>query len=127
MEKILILQYLEWYFIERTLKILKAWKGLIFSYFNYFSVLILIKTFFSPWRGISEGYGRGLDIQRYTEAFALNTMSRIIGVIYRTFFLIIAVFAETIIIVGGIVIFILWLLFPVLAVLAIYYGISIIL
>ena len=126
MRRVLVLQYLEWYFVDRTLRILKLWKSSILSYFNYFSISILIKTFFSPWKGISEGYGKGIDFKRYIEAFTLNTMSRIIGMITRIIFLTIAFFVEILIIIGGFFALIFWLVAPLLIFLSIYYGFSII-
>lgn len=126
MREIIFIQYLEWYFLDRTLKILRGWKNTIVSYFNYFSISILIKTLFSPWKGISSGYGRGLDLNRWIEAFVLNSMSRIIGVITRVIFLIVAVIAEFFIIVGGFLVLIIWLAAPLLFFISIYYGFSII-
>lgn len=126
MNEIIFIQYLEWYFLDGTLRVLRGWKNAIVSYFNYFSISILIKTLFSPWKGISSGYGKGLDINRYIEAFVLNSMSRIIGMITRIIFLIIAVIVEFFVILGGLLVLIIWLAAPLLVFISIYYGFSII-
>lgn len=86
----------------------------------------MIKTLFSPWKKISYGYGRGFDIKRYFEAITFNLMSRIVGGIIRTFFIIFATFIEIIVIISGLLIIILWLIAPFIFFYGIYFAINLI-
>ncbi len=116
----LFIKYLQWYFVDGTLNILKKWKVSIVSCFRYFAIFVLIKTFFSPWKRITQSYGRGFDIKNYTEAFVMNTMSRIIGAIIRLVFIIIGIVIEIVILIVGFLILIFWIIAPTLFLLGIF-------
>lgn len=118
----IFIKYVEWYYIDKSLEILKKWKNRIVLYFDYFSISVLIKTFFSPWKRVTEDYGRGFDIKKIVETLLFNIMSRIIGAIIRLFFLIIGLIFEIIIIISGFLFFILWIIFPILFLIGIYYS-----
>ncbi|MDD2913326.1 MAG: hypothetical protein PHH17_01375 [Candidatus Pacebacteria bacterium] len=119
----IFIKYLEWHYVDKVLEILRLYKIYLVSYFKYFSISILIKTFFSPWKRISQGYGRGIDFQRFAEAFVFNTMSRVAGAVIRTFFLIIGIFFELLIFTIGFLILIFWLASPLLFLIGIYWSI----
>jgi len=121
-KKNILSQYLEWQFFNAPGDILKAWKNFLIFNLNYFSLPTLLKTFFSPWRRYQASYGRGLNLQRWAETFTLNMMSRIIGAFLRTFFIIIGAIAEILVFIGGLIVFLCWLLLPLILVLIFLYG-----
>ena len=118
----IIIQWLFWQFFDVPRNILKAWKNFLLFNLNYFSVLLLLKTFFSPWRQYQWSYGRGFDIARYFEAFVSNLISRILGALMRSILIIVGLLTEIFIIFAGIIIFLGWLILPILLVLGIYHG-----
>ena len=126
MEKIILLQYLDWYFIDSSRTILKGWKNYLLFNLNFFSIPILFKTFFSYWRKYSYSYGKFFDPARYFEAFTFNLMSRVIGAILRLFFIIVGLAAEISIFLIGFAVFIIWLVLPLLLVSGFLLGISLI-
>lgn len=91
-------QWISWQFFDVPKNILKAWKNYLKFYWNYFSILLLIKTFFSPWHRYKWSYGKGFDIGKYFEAFVSNLISRILGAILRFFLIIIGLLFEIFII-----------------------------
>ena len=117
---------ISWQFFDVPKNILKAWKNYLKFYWNYFSILLLIKTFFSPWHRYKWSYGKGFDIGKYFEAFVSNLISRILGAILRFFLIIIGLLFEIFIIFAGISIFLGWLVLPILLILGLYYGVRII-
>ena len=119
-------QWISWQFFDVSKNILKAWKNYLKFYWNYFSILLLIKTFFSPWHRYKWSYGKGFDIGKYFEAFVSNLISRILGAILRFFLIIIGLLFEIFIIFAGISIFLGWLVLPILLILGLYYGVRII-
>ena len=119
-------QWISWQFFDVPKNILKAWKNYLKFYWNYFSILLLIKTFFSPWHRYKWSYGKGFDIGKYFEAFVSNLISRILGAILRFFLIIIGLLFEIFIIFAGISIFLGWLVLPILLILGLYYGVRII-
>lgn len=128
MEKIILLQYLTWQFIDSPKAILGGWKNILSFNLNYFSIPVLLKTFFSHWRKYYYPYGKKWDPWRYFEAFVFNVlMSRLIGAILRTFFIIIGVLVEIFIILAGLVVVLAWLALPFLLVFGFIYGFKLIL
>ncbi len=115
-------QWIFWQFFEVPKNILKAWRNFLKFNLNYFSIPLLLKTFFSPWRRYKVSYGKGFDIGRYFEALFSNLIFRFLGAIMRSFLIIIGLLAEIFIIIGGIIIFFGWLVLPALLILGLIFG-----
>ena len=118
--------YLVWQFCDVPKAILKAWKNFLSFNLNYFSVSMLLRTFFSHWRKYRYSYGKGFSIKRYFEAFTFNAMSRIIGAMLRTVFIFFGLFLEIFIVLFGAIIFLGWLLLPFLLIFILIFGIELI-
>ena len=118
----IFLQVLIWQFFDAPKAILKAWQNFLLFNLNYFSVPTLLKTFFSHWRRYRYPYGKAFEIWRNIETFIFNIMSRIIGAILRTIFIITGLLLEILIILIGIIIFLGWLVLPFLLVLGLTFG-----
>lgn len=118
-------QYLDWYLRDQPRIILKVWKNLLCFNLEYFSIPLLIKTFFSPWRKYAWLYGRGFNFGRYLEAFVSNLIFRALGAVLRFFLILIGIFLEILIILGGIVVLIGWFLLPIILIAALIFGFKI--
>lgn len=123
MSENIIFQWLQWQFFEVPAKLLKAWRNFLVFNFDYFSVSTLLKTFFSPWRKYQYSYGRGFDIKRYFEALTFNLISRFFGAVFRTFFIILGTILEVFIFSIGLVIFLGWLLLPLILIIGLWWGV----
>jgi len=64
---------------------------------------------------------------RWAEAFVSNIFSRIIGMVIRTIFIILGLLIEIFILIGGAIIFIGWLLLPVLLLGGLWFGLKLLL
>lgn len=118
----IILQLFVWHFIDVPKSILRAWKDFLKFYLNFFSLPLLIKTFFSPWHGYRWYHGKGFDIGRYLEVLFSNLISRSLGVILRFFLILIGILFEIFIIFAGLAIFLGWFVLPILLILGFYHG-----
>jgi len=107
-------QWIFWQFFETPGNILKAWRNFLLFNLNYFSIPLLLKTLFSPWRRYKVSYGKGFDIGKYFEALFSNLIFRTLGTILRSFLIIIGLLVEVFIIFAGAIVFIGWLLLPAL-------------
>ncbi|HXK32344.1 MAG: hypothetical protein A2Z68_00475 [Candidatus Nealsonbacteria bacterium RBG_13_38_11] len=121
----IVIQWLCWHFFDVPKGILKAWRNFLFFNFNYFSVVLLLKTFFSPWRRYSWSYGRGFNIQRYIEVFLSNLLSRALGAIVRSFLIVFGLITEIFIISLGLIVFLGWLILPALLIFGLAFGIKV--
>jgi len=122
----IFLLYFSWHFVEASKNILTAWKNFLRFGLNYFSIPLLFKTLFSPWRKYIWAYPRGFYPGKYLEIFISNLISKIIGFILRIFLIIFGILSEIFIIFAGIVIFLGWLILPALLIVGLVFGIKII-
>jgi len=123
----IFLQGLIWQFFDMPKAILKSWKNFLLFNLNYFSVPILLKTFFSHWRKYHYPYGRIFEAWENIGTFIFNMMSRIIGAILRTVFIVLGLAIEILIILIGIIIFLGWLVLPFFLIFGLILGIRLIL
>jgi len=118
-------QWIFWQFFEAPGNILKAWRNFLLFNLNYFSIPLLLKTFFSPWRRYKVSYGKGFDIGRYFEALFSNLIFRTLGAILRSFLIFIGLLVEFFIIFTGAILFFGWLILPVLLIAGLIFGFKI--
>ena len=126
MSRSIFLNFIVWYYFERTKMIVQIWKNFLKFNLSYFSTGFLLKTFFSPWRKYRWSYGQGIDIGRYFEVFLSNFVSRVIGSIVRFFLIIVGIIFELIIFLLGIVVIFIWIFLPVILIIIFLKGIKLI-
>ncbi|MDO8424457.1 MAG: hypothetical protein Q7S70_00775 [bacterium] len=116
------LQYFVWQFFDAPKNILAGWVNFLRFGVNFFSIPLLLKTLFSPWRKYSASYGRGFDVGRFFETLLSNLIFRLLGAIVRSFFILAGILFEGLIFIVGLAILIIWLLLPAVLILGIYHG-----
>ena len=123
-QKNIFVQYLEWYLFDVPRAILRAWGNNLLFNLNFFSIGLLLKTFFSPWHRYQWSYPRGFDLGKYAEAFFSNMISRVLGAIVRIFFILLGLVFEFLIFLIGAIIFLGWFLLPFLLIAGFLLGIK---
>jgi len=116
-----------WYLFEKPRRIFSIWETLLLFGLNYFSVPILIRTFFSPWRRYGLPYSRVFEFGKNFEAFVFNSMSRIIGAIMRTILIILGLLFETLIFFSGLIVLVSWYLLPFILIALVVFGLGLLL
>ncbi len=119
----ILFHYLGWQFFEMPENILSGWENFLRFNLNYFSIPLLLKTFFSPWRRYYWIYPKGFDIAIYFEVIISNLISRVLGAFMRTVLITIGILAEIFLFFAGLIIFIGWLLLPFLLLVGFLFGI----
>jgi hypothetical protein len=112
----IILSYFYWQIILTPKKLILIIKDFIIFGIDFFSIKETLRTLFSPWRRSTCDYGRGFDFQRYFEAFSSNLIARILGFIMRLFLLFFFALYETIVLIVGPIVLLVFLLYPFLAI-----------
>ena len=123
MRSILFLSYLKWHYLDATKDILKGWGNILWFNLNYFSVALLLRTLFSPWRGIQWQKRKGFYPGDILFTLLSNLISRIIGAIVRSFLITAGLFGTAVLFVLGISLLTFWLFFPFLIFMGFMYGI----
>jgi len=118
----ILFQWISWHFFDVPKEILKGWKNYLKYNLEYFSVPLLLKTYFSYWRGYKWSYGRGFDIVVWAEAIFSNLISRFLGAFLRTFLIIIGIITEIVVFFLGLIFFLSWLFLPIIFIIGIFYG-----
>jgi len=117
--------WIEFQFFDVPKAILEGWGNFLKFYLNYFSIPLLLKTLFSPWRGYRWISTKKFDIGEWFEVRFSNSISRTLGAIMRVFLIFIGLFVEVFLLIGGIIVFFCWLIFPVLLLGGLYFGFKI--
>ena len=113
-----------WLFVESTAHILRTWKFFLVFGLRIFSVPLLVRTFFSPWHRYWYGYPKGFDLKALFSVVFGNLMSRAIGVVLRTFIILLGLFFEVVIIVVGAVFLVFWVTLPFSSLYLFYLGLT---
>ena len=108
----IIIMWLLWHFYEMPKFLLSVWRNYLLFGLNYFSIPLLVKTLFSPWRRYNWIYPKGFDVKEFFNTLISNTFSRILGAICRIVLIVVGAIAQFFIFVIGIAVIILWFLIP---------------
>jgi len=119
-------QFIFWYFFEVPKKILKAWKNFLSFNLEFFSLSLLFKTFFAPWRKYIWTYPKSFDLTKYLEVFFSNLISRALGMIIRAALIFIGVLTQILIFLIGMIVLFGWLILPGLLWMGLGFGLKMI-
>lgn len=110
-ENIFVMWFL-WHFYEMPKFLFRAWKNYILFGINSFSVSLLLKTLFSPWRRYNWSYPKTFDIKEFFSTLVSNIFSRILGAICRVMLILAGLIFQFFIIIAGIIVILFWFLIP---------------
>jgi len=112
----IFLVWLYWHFFEMPAFLILVWKNYIFFASNFFSLPILLKSFFAPWRRYKWNYPRGIDIGEFFSTLISNLFSRFLGALMRIVLIIAGILFQIFVILAGLIIFLLWILLPLIVI-----------
>jgi hypothetical protein len=104
--------WMSWQFVEMPRFLLGVWKNYVLFALNYFSLPILLKSLFSPWRRYRWNYPRGFDVGEFFSTLVSNVFSRLIGALVRIVLIVAGIAFQIFVIFVGLIIFLLWILVP---------------
>ncbi len=119
-------KWLFWHFVEATKAILQGWKNFLKFNLSYFSIGLLLKSLFSPWRADKASYGRGFDLKVYFDTFLGNMISRILGAIIRFVVIVAGLAFEVVIFLAGLFVLLFWICLPIIVILGFFYALGLV-
>lgn len=122
--QMLVVEYIRWHFYQMPKLILHAWKNYL-KFGNYFfSIGLLLRSWFSPWKRITWSYGRGFSPTRYLQTLISNLFSRCIGAFLRTIIILAGISFEILILVLGAIFYLFWIFLPAILFVCFVFGIK---
>lgn len=104
--------YLAWHYSRGLRDYFKVWKNILWFVWNFFSITILLKTFFAPFKRLKEKYQGGLDIENFFTALITTTIMRLVGMTMRAVVIAPGLVAFLVCFFGGLAGIIIWIVLP---------------
>jgi len=123
LQKNVILRFWGWYYSGGVKSLLEIWHNFIIFVREYYSIPLLLRTLFHPWRRDITKYGRGFSIKNFLETLSFNLISRGLGFFIRSFTIVIGLISLLGVIALGLAAFIIWLILPIALIFMIIFGI----
>lgn len=118
----ILIEWIAWHFYETPKFLFSVWKNYILFALNYFSILILIKSLFSPWRKYTWKYPKIVEFREFLNTLISNFFSRLLGAIMRVFLIIAGILSQVLIVFAGLIVFVLWFLVPIIVLVGILFA-----
>jgi len=114
--------YIQWHYSKALLGVSNITGNFVWFLWHFFSVGVLLQTFFDPWQRIHEERKRGLDIEGWLSTFLINIVMRGVGMLIRLIFILLGIVSMAFVAVSGVVVFLAWLVLPVLIIVGIIFS-----
>ena len=120
----IFIYYWLWHYSRAILDIFSIWNNFFHFIFNYFSIPLLLRTLFYPWKKIHEEYGGSINVSRFFGTVFINLVMRLVGFIIRSATIIVGLICIVIAFFVGLLALAIWLLLPFFIISLIYAGIE---
>lgn len=116
----LIPHYLKWHYTRAIAELVEVWGNYLWCTTNYFSIKVLIKSFFKPFKKVKET--TKTDEQK--EAGIVTFMMSIFGIIIRLVIITAGIFSWILILIFGFLVFLVWLVLPFIMLFIFFSGLA---
>ena len=115
LDMFLLPRFIKWHFWDKPKKIQSFWNKVIGFYYYYFSIPLLTKTLFAPWkRQLITSDRPGFHLEEIFSKLTFNIFSRIIGATIRTVTILSGLVLIIFIIIINVITVIIWTVSPTL-------------
>ena len=115
--------YFIWHYGRAIRDLTKIYRQLIIFVFNFFSVSILVNSYFSPWRRMGENYpDKSVVLTDYLSTFVVNLIMRCVGIFMRTVVIVVGMAGTILLILSYPFVLLTWLILPFGVVVAFFIG-----
>lgn len=109
--------YITWHYGKAFSDIFRIFGNLIWAVANFFSIKILLKTLFAPWRRLQEEKKKpGFDLEEWAGNFIVNELMRVVGFLIRIFTIALGLISIIMIVGLELAVLTLWFMMPLLLV-----------
>lgn len=86
-----------------------------------------MSSWFSPWKRTVEGRGEKWNFEALAGYIIINTISRIVGAVIRTLIIFLGLVSIVVTLMGGIAVYVFWLLAPFILIALFGFGLTLLL
>ncbi len=104
--------YFVWHYTKAYVQLFSVWRNYFHFILQFFSVGLLLRTLFAPWKRIVDVYQGGFHIEEYFATILVNLFSRVVGFSIRVPLILIGLVLSGCMLMGLGVLYIYWTLFP---------------
>lgn len=119
---LIILGYLKWHYGKAIRSLTNIWSNLFTFIFNFFSLNLLFRNFFDPWKRMTDDYPIHFSLKNFFFTLITNIITRLVGIILRFILIIIGLTVCVLFILSYPLALLIWILSP--AIILILLGIS---
>lgn len=101
-----------WWYGLGWLQRVASLKAQLANWMKYFSLGILLKTLFQPWKQITTVAGSGTSLDAKKDALIDNMVSRLVGFLVRSSVFFVALLVVAVVLVVNVVYVLIWPLIP---------------
>ena len=109
---LIILGYLKWHYGKAVSSLADIWKNFLYFVSEFFSLKLLFRNFFDPWKRMTDGYPKSFDLRKYFYAFIANSIVRVVGMIMRSVLIVIGLSCYVLLALAYPLALIIWLILP---------------
>ena len=91
---VVFFEYLAWQYGDGVNEYLRAWRNIHWYLWRAFSVSLLLRTLFAPFRRTGESYKGGFDPSTIAQTFMVNMVTRFVGMVVKLVLLGVALFFQ---------------------------------
>jgi len=118
-------EYFAWHYSEALLDVVRIWKNILRFLYEFFSISLLLRTLFTPWKRLGEERRKKFDFGDMLGVFIVNTIMRIIGTAMRAVLIIFGIIAIALCLIAGVLVLFLWIFAPLIIVILLAVGFGI--
>lgn len=122
----IILGYLKWHYSKAIHSLSQILNNFLYFISEFFSLKLLFRNFFSPWKRMTDEYPNSFNLKDYFYAFMTNLIVRVVGIIMRTFIIIIGLICFITFVLAYPIIIVLWLILPLIVIILMLMGLFLI-
>jgi hypothetical protein len=118
----IVQNYFLWHYTRAFTELTHVWFNFIWFTINFFSIPQLMRSWFSPWKRISEERGNKWNFEDFAGFLLIGLISRIIGFAIRTTIIFSGLVALLLNILAGLAVYVLWIILPVIIIGMLVFG-----
>ena len=121
------IDYIRWHYLRGFRELIYLCRNFLQFIVHLFSIPLLLKTLFHPWRRMGEAYKKGLDPEAIISALIVNMIMRAVGFISRLAIISVGLLGLLFVLIGSALAIVAWLFLPLILVVLLSVSITLIL